>query len=890
MKVLAQIRAVLWAMTHRSKLSREMDEELRSHIQLRTDDLVRSGMGQSEAERQARVELGGYEGYKEACHKASGASLGQTLLRDIRFSLKIFRKFPILTTVAIGTLTLGIGANTAIFSLIDALWLRPLQIADPLHLVAIRSVKNHSTANSEQNNIGISYAEYGDLRRGVPAFSNIVASNRRGVVLQTGDGVQLLLADVVSDNYFPVIGVRPELGHLPDENELRGFREPVIILSHGTWKRIFGGNPDIVGQTVSVRGRQAVVLAVMPVGFRGTERLIDPQVYVPLSSWYIWEPGERSIAASSRTNREFEIYARLRQGATLDQARAQLQSLSSALAVSYPQANSDRSFAANWQTKSQGGGFKVLSLLLLAIAGAVLLIACANIANLLLALNDSRRREFAMRVALGASRRRLIRQLLTEYLMLAIAGIGGALILARQLVKLAPALIPNVGFPIGFHARIDHRVLAFAVGIGFLSVLICGLIPALATRQTSPLDAMRIQLPQSGALRMPARKIFVVAQLAISMSLLMATGLLIRSLMQIENVNLGFNSRQNAVLMRIAVNGQGPQRQAEFDTLTARITALPGVKDVSVARVVPFPESGGGTTKIVLAPGEHPSETAGIPVWFNSVDNRYFNLMGIPLARGRTFEVRDTAASPRVVILNEFLARKLFGNADVVGRHLRLGRQKPVDAEIVGVAADGKYSELSETPQPYLYLPLSQESRSEVTLIVTTIGDPGTLLPVVRKTLRQTSPNTLIMNAQTLTDHMRFASYPNRLAVWLTASLGGLALLLTALGLYGVTAYAVSRRTHEIGVRVALGALRGTVFRSILKDGLKLTMAGMVLGTGIALLLARGMGSLLFGVKPLDPATIAGVTLVVITTSLLALTIPARRALHVDPVVALRDE
>ncbi len=889
MKVLAQVRAVLWAMTHRSQLSHEMDEELRSHIQLRTDDLVRSGMEQSEAERQARIELGGYEGYKEACHNASGSSFGQTLLRDIRFSLKIFRKFPILTMVAIGTLILGIGANTAIFSLVDALWLRPLQIADPLHLIAINSVKNHTIANSEQT-IGISYAEYGDLRRGVPAFSDIMASNRRAVVLQTADGVQLLLADVVSDNYFPVIGVRPELGHLPDENELRGFREPVIILSYGTWKRVFGGNPDMVGQTVTIRGRQAVVLAVMPVGFRGTERLIDPQVYVPLSSWYIWEPGERSIAASSRANREFEIYARLRQGTTLDQARAQLQSLSSALAASYPQANSDRSFTADWQTKSQGGGVKVLSLLLLAIAGAALLIACANIANLLLALNDSRRREFAMRVALGASRRRLVRQLLTEYLMLAIAGIGGALILARQLVHLAPALIPDVGFPIGFDARIDHRVLAFAVGTGLLSVLICGLIPAFATTRTSPLDAMRNQLPQSGVLRMPARKIFVVAQLAVSMALLMATGLLIRSLMQIENVNLGFNSRQNAVLMRIAVSGQGPQRQAELDTLTTRITALPGVKDASLARVVPFPESGGGSTKVVLAPGELPSETAGTPVWFNSVDNQYFGLMGIPLARGRTFEVRDTAAGPRVVILNEVLAKKLFGNADVVGRHVRLGRQDPVDVEIVGVAYDGKYSELSETPQPYLYLPLSQESRSEVTLIVTTIGDPGALLPVIRKTLQQTSPTTLILNAQTLTDHMRFATYSNRLAVWLTASLGALALLLTTLGLYGVTAYAVSRRTHEIGIRVALGALRGRVFRSVLKDGLKLTLTGMILGTGIALLLARGMGSLLFGVKPLDPVTIAGVTAVVITTSLLALIVPARWALRVDPVVALREE
>ena len=264
--------------------------------------------------------------------------------------------------------------------------------------------------------------------------------------------------------------------------------------------------------------------------------------------------------------------------------------------------------------------------------------------------------------------------------------------------------------------------------------------------------------------------------------------------------------------------------------------------------------------------------------------------MGVPLVRGRAFETQDTATSGRVVIVNQMLAKKLFGTVDVVGRHVRLGRKEPVDAEIVGVTGDGKYADLNEAPQPYLYLPLSQEDRSEVTLIVTTTGDAGALLPIVRKTLQQTSPNTLIMNTQTLTDHMRFVTYINRMAAWLTASLGGLALLLTTLGLYGITSYAVSRRTHEIGIRMALGALRETVFSSVLKDGLKLTLAGMVLGTGVALLLGRGMSSLLYGVKPLDPITFLGVIIVVIATSIAALTVPARRALRVDPMVAFREE
>jgi predicted permease len=469
-------------------------------------------------------------------------------------------------------------------------------------------------------------------------------------------------------------------------------------------------------------------------------------------------------------------------------------------------------------------------------------------------------------------------------------GVAGALGFAKWVVTLVPALMPDLGFPLGFDFRIDHRVLAFAVGAGAVSVLAFGLLPALATTRTSPLDAMRTQASPRGTMRMTARKIFVVAEIAVSMALLMATGLLLRTLIGIETMNMGFNSSQNAVLMGIALDRQGPPGQAEIDAMVSRLKALPGAKDASVARVVPFPESGGGATQIVLAPGELPSETAGTPVWFNSVDNAYFRVMGIPMLRGRTFAGQDTATSQRVAILNRTLAKRLFGSEDVVGRHLRLGRQEPVDVEIVGVAYDGKYAEITEAPQPYFYLPLTQDGRSELTLIVTTAGDPRALLPVARKALREVEPNIVIMTAQTLTDHMRFGTYINRMEAWLSASLGALALLLTAVGLFGVTAYTVSRRTHEIGIRMAMGALRGTVFTSVLKDGLKLALAGILLGTGLALLLGRAMSSLLYGVKPLDPVTLLGVIAVVLVTSVAALVAPARRALRVNPVEALREE
>ncbi len=808
------------------------------------------------------------------------------LIPDVRFAFRKFMRAPGPALAAIVTLALGAGANTAIFSLVDGIWLRPLPIADPSHLVAIESIKERAAADSEEET-GSSYAEFVDLRERVPAFAEVAASDGRGVALETADGLQLLMADVVSDNWFSLMGVRPELGRVPDENELRPAQTPVLVLGHAAWKRFFGGDAGVVGQTVRVKGGVATVLAVLPPGFRGTERLIDPQVYVPQSTWFAWNPEERTDARTIRYN---EIYARLRPGATLDEARAQLQGLSADLAAKYPQANAGRHFTAEWQAKSGDKQMKMLSLLSLAIAGAVLLIACTNIANLLLAMNDSRRREIAMRVALGATRGQLVRQLVTEFAALAVAGIAGALVLAQKLIALIPALIPNIGIPLGVDVRIDFRVLAFTADAGVVSVLVCGLMPALAAVRTSPLDAMRAQASPGGKLRIPARKIFVVAQLAISMALLMATGLLVRTLVHLETMNLGFNDRQNAVLLGVAMDQDGVRRQAEFEALVSRMKALPGVKDASVARVVPFPDSGGGATKFVLAPGELPSETAGTPVWYNAVDDEYFRAMGVPLMRGRAFGTQDTATSEPVTIVNRTLAKRLFGSEDVVGRRLRLGRKNPVDAEIVGVAGDGRYNDILETPQPYLYLPLAQERSSEVVLIATTAGDAGSLLPAARKAAQGVSAGLLILTAQTLADHMRLATYPNLMAAWLTASLGGLALLLTMVGLYGVTAFTVSRRTHEIGIRIALGALRGTVFASVVKDGLKLTLAGIALGAGLALVLGRAMSSLLYGVKALDPVTVASVVALMVATSIAALMVPARRALRVDPAEALREE
>jgi putative ABC transport system permease protein len=806
---------------------------------------------------------------------------------DVRFALRKFMRAPILTLAAIVTLALGIGANTAIFSMVDGIWLRPLPIADPAHLIAIESIKDHAAADSERTDTQSSFPEFLDVREQVPAFVDVAASSDRGMMLETADGIQLLTANVVNDNYFTFMGVRPELGRLPNEDELRRGEAPVVVLSHGAWQRVFGGDSAVVGSTVKVRGGTATILGVLPAEFRGTERVIEHQVYVPEASWFTWNPEERMM---SRSNREHEIFARLRSGATLDQARAQLQSLSGNLAAKYPQTNHGRNFAADWQVNSDAGPMKKLSLLLLAIASAVLMIACTNIANLLMALNDSRRREIAMRVALGATRGQLIRQLATEYTVLALGGIAVALVLAQRLIALVPALTPVAGFPLSFDFRVDHRVMAFACIAGVVALLFFGLVPAIASTRISPIAAMRAQILPGSRLKMPARKIFIVAQLSVSMALLMATGLLVRALLHIENMNMGFNNNQNAALVGFSMDESDPQQHLKFEALAARVRALPGVKDASVARIVPFSDTGSAATRLVLAPGEAPSPTAGTPVWFNLVDDAYFRTMGVSIVRGRAFDRRESPGSPRVVIVNQTMAMRLFGTEEVVGKHLRMWRQELTDIEIVGVAQNGIYADLAESPQPYMYLPLPQYAWSDMELIATTAGDPRALLQPARRVFRGVDPNILVTTARTLNDHMRFTTYTNRMAAWLTASLGALALLLTMVGLYGVTAYSVSRRTHEIGIRMALGALRESAFTSVLKDGLKLTFAGVVLGTGIAVLLGRLARSLVYGVKPMDLIVLSAAIGVVVCTSLIALIPPARRALRVDPVDALREE
>lgn len=807
-------------------------------------------------------------------------------LQILRVATRRCRKTPGPALAIMLTLALGIGANTAIFSLVDALWLRPLSIGDPGHLIEVQSLRDKITSGADRES-GSSYAEYLDIKRNIHAFREVASSSMRGFALRSGADIQLLTADVVSDNYFTTMGASPLLGVLPKETDSYLAHSPVLVLSYNTWQKYFGADPHVIGRIVSGTYSQAQVVAVLPKDFRGVNRQFDPQVYIPQSTWFLWFQDEK---AKSRTTRDFNIYARLQPEAGMEQANSQLQALGHSLAKTYPEANRGRQFHADWQQNSSIGFFKPLSILLLAIAGAVLLVACTNIANLTLALSDSRRRELAMRSALGAKRRTLLSQLVVEYVLISVPGILGAILLAQQIIRLAPTLMANLSEEAGFDFRMDLRVLLFTFCISLLSVLFCGVIPGLRTIRVSPLDAMRTSISTEGRVKTPARKLFLTAQIGISVTLLIATGLLIRTLIHLETMDLGFSRNQNAAVLQLIAPTNTAKRQAFLESLSSRLKALPGTRDISFARVIPFPEVGGGAKKVVIGPNEAISATSGAAVWFNLVDEAYFRVMQVPFLRGRNFSRLDTPQTAPVAILNQTLAKQIFGKEDVVGLHIRIGRTAPINAEIVGVVKDSKYGSMEEPPQPYLYLPFAQEPWSDITLVVTTSGNAKSLLNDVRKAIRESNPNTPIIAGETFEDHMHEETATNRIAVWLTTTMGFLALSLSMIGLYSLISYNVAKQTHDIGIKMALGALQKTIGVAIFRQGFGIIAAGVTCGLCLAFLLGSGMSKLLYGVKILDPITIVFVISLVSFTSILSLIAPTKRAVRIQPAEALREE
>jgi predicted permease len=808
----------------------------------------------------------------------------RSVLNDLGYGLRMLAANPGFTAVAILSLAIGIGANTSTFSLADALLLRPLPVNHPDEIVRVLS-----TSRSKQF-AGISYPDYIDLRNQTKTLSGLVGYEQTALGFQSDPHAptQLKLGLAVSTDFFEVLGVKLALGRdfRPDED-----RAPVVVLSDSLWRTEFAHDPTVVGRTLKLSKVDFTVIGVAPETFPGLDPYVHENMYVPFGILPRVSPDKNTLVA--RDQLYLEAFGRLAPGRTVPQAQAELQNIAHNLERSYPATNRGRSVVAvspfRARTYDSDDGLSVG--VLLAIAGLVLLIACANVANLLLSRARARSREIAVRLAIGASRRRLFQQLLTESLLLAVAGGAGGLLLTLFSIDFFSSIRLPTALPVWLVARLDLRVLLFATASSVLSALIFGLAPIMHALKSDLNTALKAgdPSPSVNGRRLQARNVLAVAQIAISVMLLLAAGLLIKDFSNLVHAQPGFRTDHVLVMgLDPSVAGsQEPQARAFYQQLVKRVSALPGVRSVALGQHIPLGISS-SLRSVVVEGFEMPQDQQGFPVQSNTVDDHYLTLMQIPIVRGRNFDSHDTASSPPVAIVNEAMAEKYWLNRNAIGGRIRM---KGRTLEVVGVAKTIKYRDLGEAAMPFLYLPFAQEYSSQFTLMVESTGDPAPLAAPVLAEIRRLDPGTPVQDVQTLDHYFKEVGLiGNRIITQVVTTIGLFGLLLATTGLYGVIAYAVSRRTREIGIRIAIGADPGGVARLVLRQGMMLTLGGLLIGLLLALSVSKLLSSLLVGVSSRDPFVFIAVTLTLAAVSLLACYIPARRAARVDPLLALRQD
>ncbi len=815
------------------------------------------------------------------------------MLHDLRYAVRTLLKSPGFTVVAVLTLALGIGANTAVFSVVDAFAFRPLPVKDPNRLVQIYTSMNTSRGQALQGQT--SYPDLLDYRA-AKSFADVAGYDDRGMIVRIGDESAALPTSPVTSNYFSLLGVSALYGRVFTEQDFRSDNTPpVVVVSYNLWRRLLGSDPNVAGRPITLNNRQFIVMGVLPKDFHGTEPLRAPDIFIPAEVW-----GREELV--SRDNAHFGLIGRLRDGVDVRQARAEMDTIAEQLAAAYPKSRKGRVITVcSFWTCGGGGraedrqGLWVVGGLLLLIPLAVLLIAAANVAGLMLARAETRRREIATRMAVGASRSRLIRQLLTEGVLLAAVGLAAAMLIAVWCINAFPALLPEF-MQSAADFRLDVRALAFASFVALVSVLVFGLAPALQLCRVPPIT----ELKEGGgagtaSARAWTRTVLIVGQVALSVVLLTAAALLVRTFLNAQQQNLGFDRHGQVVMMQIAPwmgNSASESRFREkYPEMLQRIEAIPGVERASLATRAPLSMYGGGASKLIYVPGMRLAPTQeGVPINFDVADGNYFQVLGTRLLLGRAFSVHDQANSQRVAILNETAARRFWPKGDPVGQHFRFGGREGQDIEVVGVVEDGKYSDIVEVTRPQIFLPYTQYSLGDTMLLVRTRLGAGSLVGSIRRAIREFDPNIAIFETLTLEQHMRIALFAQRVMAQLVIVLGLLGLGLAVVGLYGVLAYYVNQRRHEIGVRIAIGAQPSAVFRMIVRRGLVLAGIGIGIGLAGASAVTRLLEGMLYGVSAQDPLAFASVAVVIALVVVAAATIPARRAARVDPMVALRYE
>jgi len=811
-----------------------------------------------------------------------------TLWQDLRYGARVLLKKPGFSLIAVITLALGIGANTAIFSLVNTALLRPLPVEQPNRLVSL----NTGMGSGAQSLPVSSYPNYRDFRDRNTSFNGMLAYRFVPVSLSRDKVNARLWGYLASGNYFDVLGVKPILGRFftPDDDKVPGGH-PVAVLTYECWQKRFAGDPQIIGKSVIVNGHNFTIIGVGAPGFYGSEIAYRPEIWFPMMMLEQIDVGNRLEA---RDNFNFFVQGRLKPGVSLSEAEAELKLIANQLAREFP--NDNEGMVITLSPAGLFGSFMRGPIMgfagvLAVVVGLVLLLACTNLANLLLARASERRKEIAVRLAIGAQRMRLVRQLLTESILLSVLGGALGLILAYWLVDAMMGFKPHIDIPISTDLYIDKRVLLFTLIVSLLTGLFFGLLPALQATKPDLVPALKDEASRGSYRRSWLRSGMVVLQVSMSLVLLICAGLVLRGLQRAQLLNPGFVPQQALELsFDLLLQGYDEARTRESKKrLLERVRALPGVQYAGLSTAVPLSLS--TNSNQICVEGQPEQRGLNVPMAnTSSASPGFISAMGTRLLEGRDFTEQDGEANHGVALINETFARRFWSGQSAVGKRFSFRSYAGPWVEVVGVVEDGKYFSLSEEPTPFVYSNLAPQNGSYLTMVVRTSSDPQLTTAAIRREFQQLDPTLPVYNAKTMVDHLALSLFPARVAAILLAGFGLLALLLAAVGIFGVMSYAVTQRMREIGIRMALGAGASGIFRLVVGEGVKLTVLGTALGLATAFAGTRLMSSFLYGVSALDIVTFAGVSLLLTLVALAACYLPARRAMKVDPLVALRCE
>ena len=890
MTLFNKLRSCLRVTLRRSRMESEMDVEPRFHLETYAEDLVRSGVPRQQAMRQACLEFGGIDRTKEECREVRGAHLLETLAQDLLYGVRLMLRTPGFTVIAVAALALGIGANAGIFSVVNAVLLRPLDYKDPDRLVTIL---HYGTGP-------VAVANYLDWRDQSRSFEAMGAADYWSPNLTGRDSPEHLRGLRVTQNLFPMLGVEPLIGRLFVPGEDQKGAEHEVILSYGLWQRRFSGDANVLGSTITLDGKSYTIIGVMPQEFK----------FAPFWATHaeLWTPNAFGERAHNRGGNSLRIFARLKPRVTIARARAEMATITARLEQQYPGTN--RHVIVTPLKEKVVGQVEAPLLVLLGAVGFVLLIACANVAHMLLARAAARQKELAVRAALGARRSRLIRQFLTENLILAAAGGAAGLLLAlwgtHALIALSPANIPRVEA-----VTVDSRVVLFLIVITLLTSVAFGVGPAMQASSVNLTDTLKQggRGTSDGIRSNRLRNFLVASEFALALMLLIGAGLMVRSFFALQSVDRGFNPH-NVLSMVVSVAGtkeaEPGRREIFYRQLLERVRALPGVESAAGINHLPLAGDLWDWPFVIEGrpkprPGEFPDAV------YRIVTPDYFPSMRLPLLRGRDISLDDNESTPGVVIINERAAKTYWPGEDPLGKRISFNDDKNDNPSawltVIGVVKDAKQGDWRATPDPEVYLAGFQNRdflgnspkeagahMTYITLVVRTSGDPGALAPAIKNAVWSLDGNLPISEVVTMDRVVTDKNAQSRFEMFLLGIFAVVALVLAAVGIYGVMSYSVSRRTHEIGVRISLGASRTDVLRLVVGEGMALALLGSGVGLGGAVVLSRLMTKLLYGVAPTDPLTFIAVASLLILVALTATFIPARRATRVDPMVSLRCE